>query len=129
VRLSFSGDYPASPINNPFWAIKTAVTRSLAAPERYGIERAAQMGSNQVEEDIWLRNPSERIGIKAAVEAYTMGGAYQLFREDEIGSLEVGKFADFIVLDRDIMKVASSEIDGTRVLATYIGGVQVQGID
>jgi predicted amidohydrolase YtcJ len=120
IPVTFSGDYPASPVNNPFWAIETAVTRNLANPEPYGVEDIESMDDEQ-----WLRNPGERITVKEAVEAYTIAGARQLFREDEIGSLEAGKQADFIVIDQDIFEVDPIRIDSTKVLAVYIAGEKV----
>ncbi|RYY93300.1 MAG: amidohydrolase, partial [Chitinophagaceae bacterium] len=55
----------------------------------------------------------------------TLWAAKSNFEEDEKGSLEPGKWADFIILDRDLMKVEGKSIPGTRVLATYIGGSAV----
>jgi predicted amidohydrolase YtcJ len=57
-----------------------------------------------------------------ALEAMTIWPAYAAFQEKELGSLTPGKFADFVILDRDIMTVPTSDILGTVVLATYIGG-------
>ena len=57
-----------------------------------------------------------------ALRAMTIWPAYAAFQEKELGSLTPGKYADFVVLDRDIMQVAPTEILGTRVLATYLGG-------
>ncbi|MDR0876054.1 MAG: amidohydrolase family protein, partial [Clostridiales Family XIII bacterium] len=122
IPVTFSGDYPASPVNDPFWAIETAVTRNLANPEPYGVEDISSM-----DDELWLRNPGERITVKEAVEAYTIAGARQLFREDEIGSLEAGKQADFIVIDQDIFAVDPIRIDSTKVLAVYIAGEKVLG--
>jgi predicted amidohydrolase YtcJ len=120
IPVTFSGDYPASPVNDPFWAIETAVTRNLANPEPYGVEDIESM-----DDELWLRNPGERITVKEAVEAYTIAGARQLFREDEIGSLEAGKQADFIVIDQDIFEVDPIRIDRTKVLSVYIAGEKV----
>jgi predicted amidohydrolase YtcJ len=122
IPVTFSGDYPASPINDSFWAIETAVTRNLANPVPYGVEDISSM-----DDELWLRNPGERITVKEAVEAYTIAGARQLFREDEIGSLEAGKQADFIVIDQDIFVIDPIRIDGTKVLAVYIAGEKVFG--
>jgi cytosine/adenosine deaminase-related metal-dependent hydrolase len=46
-------------------------------------------------------------------------------REDETGSLEVGKAADFVILDRNLFEVSPDQIGETRVLATFVDGVQV----
>ena len=52
----------------------------------------------------------------------TIWPAYAGFQEQTMGSLRTGKLADFVILDRDIMVIPESEILGTSVLATYIGG-------
>jgi predicted amidohydrolase YtcJ len=74
-------------------------------------------------------NTSQAIPIRDAIDAYTINGAQYLKRDDEAGSIEVGKSADFIVLDRDILHLgdtgAADQIAKTRVLETYFMGVAV----
>jgi predicted amidohydrolase YtcJ len=60
--------------------------------------------------------------VKEAVESYTINGAKLLHMEDKIGSLEVGKLADLIVVDQNIMEIDPSEIHQTRVLMTMMDG-------
>ena len=55
----------------------------------------------------------------------TIWAAYGAFEENEKGSLEAGKFADFVVLEKDIMTIPEKELFGVKVLYTYIGGVLV----
>jgi predicted amidohydrolase YtcJ len=57
-----------------------------------------------------------------ALESWTLAGAYAAFEEKDKGSLEVGKLADFIILSKDIMKVAPAEILSTKVTTTVLGG-------
>lgn len=57
--------------------------------------------------------------------SFTRGGAFASFMENEIGSLGPGKYADFIVVDRDIFSVPESEIISTKVLETYLNGKKV----
>ena len=59
------------------------------------------------------------------IRGMTIWAAKASFLEKEIGSLEVGKKADFILLDKDLMKVADNEILQTKVLATFLGGKRV----
>jgi predicted amidohydrolase YtcJ len=82
-----------------------------------------------MDDEKWLRNPDERVSVREAVEAYTVNGAFQLFREKEIGSIEPGKFADFIVIDKDIFTADPIDIDSTRVLATFVAGENVHKAD
>ena len=60
-----------------------------------------------------------------ALRGMTIWAAYAGFQEHDLGSLTAGKYADFVVLDRDIMTIPASDILRTRVLATYIGGTAV----
>ncbi len=62
-----------------------------------------------------------------AIKGMTTWAAKAGFLEKEVGSIEVGKKADFIVLDKDLLKVDEKEILQTNVLATYIGGIKVYG--
>jgi predicted amidohydrolase YtcJ len=66
--------------------------------------------------------PEERITILQALQMYTRNGAYTGFEEKEKGSLESGKFADFLVIDRDILSVPANEIKDVQVLKTFVGG-------
>ena len=59
------------------------------------------------------------------IRAYTVNGAYAAFDEANSGTLTVGKRADVVVLDRDISKVAPTEISGAKVLVTLIDGAPV----
>jgi predicted amidohydrolase YtcJ len=60
-----------------------------------------------------------------ALRSMTLWPAYAGFQEHDLGTLSAGKYADFVVLDRDIMTIPASDILRTRVLATYIGGAAV----
>jgi predicted amidohydrolase YtcJ len=64
----------------------------------------------------------EAIGRAEALQAMTLWASQACMEEKETGSLEPGKMADFVILDRDILTTAEAEIPGTRVLATYVGG-------
>lgn len=69
--------------------------------------------------------PDQRTTRHEALLSMTVWPAYAAFMESESGSLTAGKFADFVVLDRDIMTVALEQILGTRVLMTVLGGHSV----
>lgn len=68
----------------------------------------------------WMRE--QRTTRQEALLSMTLWPAYAAFMENESGSLTVGRYSDFVVLDRDIMTVAPEEILGTRVLMTVLGG-------
>jgi predicted amidohydrolase YtcJ len=88
---------------NPFRAFQTAVTRS----------------GGKGQEPL---NFDERIPLTTAVDAYTINAAFALKQDTTTGSLEVGKRADLVVLDRDIFSVDPHTIGDTKVLATYLDG-------
>jgi predicted amidohydrolase YtcJ len=70
--------------------------------------------------------PAERLTARDALALYTTRAAFAARREDEIGSLEPGKLADFAVLDANPLDVDPEQIPGIGVLATVVGGVPVQ---
>ncbi|NIN34279.1 MAG: amidohydrolase family protein, partial [Gammaproteobacteria bacterium] len=66
--------------------------------------------------------PEEGTDLVTQLKALTIWGAYYLFRENRLGSLETGKLADFVVLDRDVMTIPVDEIPQVKVLMTVLGG-------
>jgi predicted amidohydrolase YtcJ len=105
VRIAFGTDYPVEPIT-PFRGIYAAVTRKNEA------------GTKEY-------YPEQKLTIEQALAAYTTGSAYAEFAEKDKGTLVPGMLADFVVLDRDLTKVAPAEILKTQVLATVVGGKTV----
>ena len=103
------GDYPTM---NPLDEIKTGVTRLPLPPD------------NNITKVYW---PEERVDLKTMIECATINGAYAGFIENKTGSLEVGKLADLIVLDRDIFKVPPGNINNAEVLTTILEGREVYG--
>jgi predicted amidohydrolase YtcJ len=69
----------------------------------------------------------QRLTLADAIAAYTIGGAWVCRREDTTGSIEVGKFADLAVLDRNPFRAGPMEIASARVLQTFVGGERVYG--
>ena len=67
-------------------------------------------------------HPEQAITRQEAIRLYTLNNAYLTFEEDRKGSIESGKLADFIVLDRNILDCPLDQIASTRVLETYVGG-------
>ena len=94
----------------------------ITADPRLGIRDAIlrRTGSGRV------LGPAERLTAREALALYTTRAAFAARREDEIGSLEPGKLADFAVLDANPLDVDPEQIPGIGVLATVVGGVPVQ---
>ena len=88
---------------NPFRAFQTAVTRAG--------------GKGQSPLDI-----EQRIPLTTAIDAYTINAAFAMKQDATTGSLEVGKRADLVILDRDILSVDPETIEDTKALATYLDG-------
>jgi predicted amidohydrolase YtcJ len=72
-----------------------------------------------------LIGPDQRIGVQQALEASTIEGARQLFEEDQKGSIEVGKLADLVILDRSPLAVPTGEIKDLVVLETIKEGATI----
>ncbi|MFS0645957.1 amidohydrolase [Siminovitchia sp. 179-K 8D1 HS] len=100
--MPYSSDYPIVPLN-PMLGIYHAVTR-----QDYSLEKT------------W--NEQEKISLAQALRAYTYGSAYSVFRENEIGTLEKGKLADVIILDRNLFHVPEKEILDAKVEITIVDG-------
>ena len=64
----------------------------------------------------------EPVSREEALIAHTRSNAYLLFKEDDIGSLEVGKLADLVVIDRDYMTIAADDIINIEPILTMVGG-------
>ncbi len=105
IPMAFGTDYPVEPIT-PFRGLYAAITRKNEA------------GTKEY-------YPEQKISIEHAIFDYTIGSAYAEFAEQKKGQLAPGMLADFVVLDRDITKVAPEKIFKTRVLQTVVGGKTV----
>lgn len=103
-HLPLGSDFPVESAN-PFLGIYAAVTRK-------GLDGEPQRG--------W--SPDEALTPQEAVRGFTLDAAYAAFQESDLGSLTAGKFADFIVVDRDALAVPAAEIAATVVLETWVGG-------
>lgn len=107
ARLAFGSDWPVDPLDEWF-AFKVGVTRTNspdAPPEFRG-----RLGDDP------------GLSPRAVLEAATINAAYQLHQDAVTGSLEVGKFADLIVLDRNPLTIPAEDIANVRVLETVVGG-------
>ena len=117
VKIASSSDHSVTPIPNPFYAIEAGVTRNLYNSKYFGIEDIDNM-----DDSTYLLNKDERVSVEDMVKSFTINGAYSIFRDKEIGSIEVGKYADFIIIDKDIFNINPIDIEDTKVLMTFLGG-------
>ena len=67
-------------------------------------------------------HPEESLNREQAIRFYTSNNAYLLFQDRETGSLETGKLADLIVIDRDILTCPVDQVKSIQVLQTYLAG-------
>jgi predicted amidohydrolase YtcJ len=104
ARLAFGSDWAVAPAT-PLEGIYAAVTRRT-------LDGAHPGG--------WV--PEQKITVEDALRAYTSGSAYASFDEKEKGTLATGKLADFVLVDRDITRIAPETIRDARVTMTVVGG-------
>lgn len=104
AKLAFGTDYPVEPLN-PMRNLYASLTREF--------EAGGPVGG-------WV--PEEKIGIQEALRAYTWGSAYAESEEHRKGTLSPGKFADLVVLSKNVTRAAPQEILATEVLLTLVGG-------
>ena len=104
ATLSFGSDWYVAPLN-PISGIYAAVTRRTL---------------DNKNPDGWV--PQEKISVEDAVKAYTINNAYAGYQENDLGSIEVGKLADLVILSDNIFNIAPKNIIDTHVTHTIIGG-------
>jgi predicted amidohydrolase YtcJ len=85
---------------------------------------------NVVNRTIWkepgsVLNPDECVSVEQAIISLTRDAAWQCYSEHEVGTLEVGKFADFVILDKDPRQVPPADIASIKVLETWVDGRKV----
>ena len=104
ARLAFGSDWYVAP-PTPIEGVYAAVTRRTID------------GKNP---DGWV--PQQKIKVEEALRAYTIDAAYAGFSESSLGSLEPGKLADLVVLDRNLFETPPNEISAVPIRATIVGG-------
>ena len=108
IRWTVHSDDPVTEMN-PLRCIENAVTRNMWRSDQ-------------------LLSPEERVPVEAALRAMTIDAAWQCHSDHEVGSLEVGKFADFVVLAEDPLAVEPERLAQIQVLETWVGGRQVYSV-
>lgn len=107
AMLAFGSDWAVAPAS-PIQGVYAAITRQTLDGEN---------------PDGWV--PEQKISVEEALIAYTRNAAYASFEEDVKGTLEVGKYADFLVLSDDLTKVLPELIKEVKVMKTYVDGERV----
>ncbi len=115
VKVASASDYPVSWPPDPMLAIEIGVTRTVPQDSEIYVDPDYETPLN----------PTEKVTVEQMIESFTINGAYAIFRENELGSLEVGKKADFIVLSQNILQIDPRQIHNTTVLLTYFEGQEV----
>ena len=103
-RIVGASDYFVTDMN-PLLAIEVAITRQ-----------------NPISNDGPVLDVDERVDLETMIAAYTTNGAYTMGLEHEQGSIKPGKRADFVVLDRNLFEIPSSEISETAIIMTVFDG-------
>lgn len=109
VVAASSSDYPVTIPCNPLEAIQFGITRS-------------EFNTTDSSEVLW---PEERVTLEQMIRSFTINGAYANFLEKETGSIEVGKKADLIVLDKNLFEIPVTDIHKAKVLMTLFEGKEV----
>jgi predicted amidohydrolase YtcJ len=104
AHVTFGSDWPVAPLD-PIQGIHAAVTRET-------IDGANPEG--------WL--PDQKATVEQALVAYTAANAYAGFQENRVGRIAPDYLADIVVIDRDLTKVASGDIQKARILTTFVAG-------
>ncbi|XXU97856.1 amidohydrolase [Sorangium sp. So ce1153] len=118
ARIAYGSDWPVDPFAE-FLALKIGVTRKgdPTHPASFGPAYAGRL------------NDDPLLPRSVALRAITMNSAYQLRLEKVVGSIEVGKFADMIVLDQNFLQIPEDDLGKIQVLMTMVGGKIVYTAD
>lgn len=109
VVVASSSDYSVTIPCDPLRAIQIGITRSV-------------LGVTDPKEILW---PEERATLEQMIASFTINGAYANFLENTTGSIEVGKVADLVVLDKNLFKIPVNEISAAKVILTIFAGKEV----
>jgi predicted amidohydrolase YtcJ len=106
--VSYGSDWDNIPEPDPWFALEGMVTRQYPGKPEFG-----------------QLNPDARVDLETAIQIFTRNGAMAMEKEDETGTIEVGKSADFIVINQNLLEIPPEKIHETRVLRTVLQGKTV----
>jgi len=119
VVVASSSDHSVTPVPDPLLAIQTGVTRNMG-------NRCARdcklMPPESADDETWLLNKNERASVLDMIRSFTSNSAWMLFMDQQTGSIEEGKSADFVIIDGNILETPSMEIEELKVMATIFEG-------
>ncbi len=104
LKYSMHADQPMFE-SRPFHLIRTAMLRQTKEGDTFG--------------------PNQKISLLNGIKSMTIHAAWQIHMEDKIGSLQKGKYADFIILDRNPFNILTTELDQIKIIQTFINGNKV----
>jgi predicted amidohydrolase YtcJ len=120
AKIAFGSDWSVTSAN-PYHQIETAITRQSASDIT-----ALENSPVDPEQNIPLFI-EESVDLKTAIDAFTINAAFVNNNEKETGSIEVGKFADLVVLDQNLFEIETHDISETKALLTLFEGQVVHG--
>lgn len=106
--MASASDFPVTIPFDPLIGIELGVTRS-----------ARETVTDKI---LW---PQEKASLEQMITSFTINGAYANFLENQTGTLEVGKQADFIILNKNLFEIPATEISNTKIQNTYLQGEEV----
>jgi predicted amidohydrolase YtcJ len=120
ATLAFGSDWSVSS-PNPLEEIHLAVNRTVWP------EALDEVGDPRAIDEVFL--PNERLDLPTAIAAFTLGSAFVNHLDRETGSIEVGKYADLVVLDRNVFELPVEELHAATVELTLVEGERVYSTD
>ena len=106
--VTYGSDWDNVPEPDPWFALEGMITRQYPGKPEYG-----------------QLNPDERVDVETAIAIFTRNGAVAMEKEDETGTIEPGKSADFIVINQNLLEIPAEKIHETKVLQTVLQGKTV----
>jgi hypothetical protein len=106
--VTYGSDWDNVPEPDPWFALEGMITRQYPGKPQFG-----------------RLNPDERVDVETAIQIFTRNGAMAMEKEDETGTIESSKSADFIVINQNLLEIPSQKIHETKVLLTVLQGKAV----